>query len=242
MTEKMHPDDIGEGLEQTAKQLRAGMVPLMGASALADLLDQARDYMDCPEPSVQPPTREQIAEVLWAEAAEDGDDPRWTWAYLSARADRSEGDYAEIRAEYYRSADAVLALFQQPTPSAEPPSIVKGMRVRYLDGGDERIVGEFVDGAWDLLIPGTEKSRMCVEPDVFWQTVEPVAVEPVSIADTAPGTMFRAQAYAQAFQMWRVVNATTVEHQSGFRHHVSVIDPSTIRDVTPPPATPEEGR
>lgn len=57
---------------------------------------------------------------------------------------------------------------------------------------------------------------------------------PPRIEDMEPGTTFRAQAYAQAYQMWRVVNATTVEHQSGFHHHVSVIDPSTIRDVTPP--------
>lgn len=71
------------------------------------------------------------------------------------------------------------------------------------------------------------------------------SAEPVSIADMAPGTTFVARYRAGAFHgdaaRWRKVDATLVALASsaGTPVYATQLDPSTIRDVTPPPKTPE---
>lgn len=146
----------------------------------------------------QPPTREQIAEALWESARQEGDDLVWTWQYLTERADRDDGDYAEIRAEYYRSADAVLALFPQPTPSevevegsffavADLPDVL-ARHMRALDGAHRREKQHWID-QHEQPAPSAEAARCdCGAPLAVCRTVFGPPAEPVSIADMAPGT------------------------------------------------------
>jgi len=178
-------------------------------------------------PAVESPSRKQIAEALWESARQEGDDPVWTWQYLTERADRDEGDYAEIRAEYYRSADAVLALFPQPAPSAEPSVQVPVSLVQRA----RDVVGacEFDDDVFDELNALVSRS--------------PAPAEPVSIADMAPGTSFGCTVDSHNTKVLRFMRTSEgAVDEDGTYWPVADIDPSTIRDVTPPAATPEDKR
>ena len=61
-----------------------------------------KDYFQVPPADVS--DRDALARVLW-----DSAETITPWAELSALATTGEGDYAEIRDEYLRLADAVLA-------------------------------------------------------------------------------------------------------------------------------------
>lgn len=69
--------------------------------------------------------------------------------------------------------------------------------------------------------------------------------EPVSIAEMAPGTRFvgrtRDGALSTMDRVWMVGDIGYVFSTGNHLLTADRIDPSTIRDVTPPPATPEEG-
>jgi hypothetical protein len=178
------------------------------------------------QPPVQPPTREQIAETIYTVRA--GSNEHW--------------HKAAFREDYLAEADAVLALFPQPTPSAE-----------HHDLCATRIPG--------MGIPGLEGVPQPCNCYLF-------APEPVSIADMAPGTMnltpelllstegHDASRYVPGslvsdghHMTWTEKCRKRCKHtrgecfqaRSGIAPRRTRIDPSTIRDVTPPPATPEEG-
>jgi hypothetical protein len=169
-------------------------------------------------PSVQPPTREQIAEAIYTVRA--GSNEHW--------------HKAAFRDDYLAEADAVLALFPEPGPSAE----VRGALLACLKLGDDG------NNHWDIdALDRLLDSHMVKEP------LE--SAKPVSIADMAPGTTFRARlrdGLGAVDRFWFVShvkyhrpNVPRVTSADGDRWLATCIDPSTIRDVTPPPATPEEG-
>lgn len=61
---------------------------------------------------------------------------------------------------------------------------------------------------------------------------------PPRIEDMAPGTTFRADTIATRYgSRWTVLPSGRVESGMGIGHEASEIDPSTIRDVTPPAGT-----
>jgi hypothetical protein len=66
-------------------------------------------------------------------------------------------------------------------------------------------------------------------------------VEPVSIADMAPGTTFTATLAGDRLAHQYRVERHLLNLSSGWAFAPDDLDPSTIRDVNPPPATPEEG-
>lgn len=181
------------------------------------------------------PTREQIAATIakahdadyWVDEIRDWDaQEEWEKA---AHPDEEPFSAYEDRDYFLVAADAVLKLLQQPR-------IVPGMRVRYPDSGRERIVGEFVDGAWDLLIPGTEKSRMAVEPEVFWDTVELVSEHP-EVKDMPPGAEFFAQHRAGGWDRFTVIAGENNNWLRGDEYEVSMpgdLDLSTVQDVKLP--------
>jgi hypothetical protein len=133
---------------------------------------------------VQLPTREQIAEAIAVE---------WGLGRMSGPV-------------LLKQADAVLALFPQPTPSPEPCICNTG-------------------------------------PDTDGPDIEcPVHGMPPNIEEMAPGTTFWATVDGKRELCMRanhgdVYGVTTDQ----WVHLNGDLDPSTIRDVTPPPATPEEG-
>jgi hypothetical protein len=148
------------------------------------------------DPSVQPPTREQIAEV-----AED--------AYYQAR-DNGWSRWPNV-------GDAVLALFPQPTPSAEPVD---------EDVDDEESCARCYAG-----VDSSEHHEKCVLTG-HAHDGESAPAEPVSIADMAPGAM-DGPVY-RCSECGRMLEDSHTPTCAWF-------DPPTIRDVTPPPATAEEG-
>jgi hypothetical protein len=114
-------------------------------------------------------------------------------------------------ADHYR---AVLALFPQPGPSAVHEDMSEYAQ-------NERRHRQAILDGW--------------------------AAEPVSIADMALGTTFRAEGVnvPDTEHRFHVMERggrqwlTCLTHGTGARP--DYVDPSTIRDVAPPPATPEEG-
>lgn len=145
----------------------------------------------------QPPTREQIADAIEALRLEH---PPWRRT---------------------PAIDAVLALFQQPTPSAEH---------------DRHCASR------TIMLP--------VDPPRAAACDCGAAAEPVSIADMVPGTTFTARHVdpdecGGIDHRWFVIRPGArplVISDEGQHWSGDSVDPSTIRDVTPPPATPEEGR
>jgi hypothetical protein len=167
--------------------------------ALVNEYGERRPLRPAAEPSVQPPTREQIAAEV----------KRVTHAWGGPAMDEFKND-PPIR-KHYAIADAVLALFPQPTPSSEPDA---DKAETYRQG--------WVAGHAAPQVTGVKGDAA-----------------PPSIADMAPGTTFRGEMVGH----WVVLS--TVDGHLNVRHSVEDIayvdiDPSTIRDVTPPPATPEE--
>jgi hypothetical protein len=229
--------------------------------------------------AVQPPTREQIAEALWGSARQEGDDPAWTWQYLDERANRAEGDYAEIRAEYLSSADAVLALFPQPTPSSEALPAECG---KVMPHNPHNWSTETTLVPWEPRIcsgAGTEQGRRMREHALSEQMYQHMMenthpAEPASIADMAPGTTgdpvlteyqricaehrrydgSAGDGFTSPHEWWVNCSCGVTIYTQMQGYPADSEDPldsvedqwalhvlSTIRNVTPPPATPEEG-
>jgi hypothetical protein len=158
---------------------------------------------------------------------------------------------------------------QQPTPSAEPadgPTVIDLARRHCETFTGDSTCADDPDRSADSPYGATGYCYPClirnalsqptrvVEPccarpgDPNWHTADgghvvppdieedTPAAEPVSIADMAPGTRF-----VEAVP-WTVVDADAVHDQgAGLRYRgLGTFDPSTIRDVTPPPTPPEE--
>lgn len=180
------------------------------------------------ENQYQPPTREQIA-AMWDQARDDMSIPR----------DR-DGGLVPVNA-FEAGVAAALALVQQPAPSVE------------FEPTREQI--ESAVGA--VLFNASNYPRPAV-PHILGQDIAPLrskvtdaalalfqqptpSAEPVSIADMTPGTTFVEEV------RWTVTGTlstgSTVAHSgSGEMRFADRFDPSTIRDVTLPPATPEADR
>ena len=140
------------------------------------------DQRPVPSPVQTESADEVVARLMWDSECTD----EWTWAYLTERADRREGDYAEIRDMYLRMvAVARAALEQHHTPSRE----------------------------------------QCR-----------------SIVQVAEGSTFRARQHGDPQErFWFLAAGMGVVSLDAIMAHANSIDPSSIRDVTPPPATPKEG-
>jgi hypothetical protein len=252
MTEKMHPDDITLGLERVAYLIRHGRA--LATADAADLLDQAREAMTGTEPFVQPPTREQIAHAWMqhlgytavdiADAAARshvGAGCEWDWNHQVWECEDENGKsnhpaYDDL-VTAYAMADAVLALFSQPTPgvvhfapygsSAASDGTLLPRSTRW-----DVTTGEYQDGE-----PFTVKRDRTTCPDCRAR----FTAEPVSIADMTPGTTF----VDSEGERWTIRQDRDgdpwANSDSGDAWDLDDFDPSTIRDVTPPPATPEEG-
>ena len=152
----------------------------------------------------------------------------------------------------YAIADAVLALFPQPTPSevevegsffavADLPDIL-ARHMRALDDAHRREKQHWIEQHEQPLTPEQRRERMCR------CTPEPVlpATETPSIADMAPGTTFTAcwRGHETPDQFVRLNDGVRCiapgRWYSGIatevRYTADRIEQSTIRDVTPPPA------
>lgn len=206
-------------------------------------------------PATQPPTREQIAETIYTVRA--GSKQNW--------------HKAAFRDDYLKEADAVLDLLSQPTPSAEPtctcghimddhdlsetgecqvaipwcpcmaakdvaePDYHLYRAVRLADG---HVAGPWAPGE-RAQISDAASWREEVSGPGGWTAVQPA--EPPSIADMAPGTTFTGRKGLGLEQrMMRLEDGWAIS-TDGHTCDATVIDPSTIRDVTPPPATCEFG-
>ncbi|PZE66914.1 hypothetical protein [Curtobacterium sp. MCBD17_021] len=215
--------------------------------------------------TVQPPTREQIAAEAYAVVRP-----------VARFTDLGPGG----QAIYLQMADAVLALFPQPTPTAEPCGRKAWPHEEYqdeddaciclLDGGHEGLhqcgAGCGVEFAGGLPAEPMVPLRAVIavmdhydngdgecEPEDRWRLFRDMRslleskqvgrspAEPVSIADMAPGTTFTGRIWGETDDELWFRTALGAVSASGVRASDDHIDPSTIRDVTPPPATPEEG-
>lgn len=166
------------------------------------------------------PTREQIAKAIWDALPFEVED-----VILSTDADDA--------------ADAVLALFSQPTPSAESVwSVVLVKR-----GGHYRYV-KVIGGDWDGALESAENANEGWEalqggPFVRGNGVayhSTITAAPTSIEDMTPGTTFRITE-DEDDEIWTVQdNRVAVCSAHGVGRYLDVFDPSTIRGVTPPRA------
>jgi len=162
-------------------------------------------------PATCPPTREQIAEAI--------DESTRLWWFDDQGPD---GQGHEYLSRFVK--DAVLALFPQPTPSAEPEHDecprCKGYGIdpSVQRAGDMVIDCHRCDGTGE--IPQPESSTA-----------------PPSIVDMAPETTFTRDDYPG--EVWTVkrdvcdggIYVLSDGHRS---QNAEDLDPSTIRDVTPP--------
>lgn len=171
--------------------------------------------------------------------------------------------------------DAVLALFPQPTPSAEPTALsMEGLlsepcetftQQSGMTCADDtaRVLGSHygaTEYCWPCRLRAVyQPAPALLEPccsrpeDPNWHTAdgghvvppdveEDTPVAPSSIADMAPGTTFTATKYpmfkSPVPRQLMVVNTfggrRLVDREADF-WSIESIDPSTIRDVTPPP-------
>jgi hypothetical protein len=168
----------------------------------------------------------------------------------------------------------VLALFPQPTPSAEPRGQYAQVAGRTLcvvcwrfDGEHDDIpsighIGtpqatpsaELVDAAqaWGdgfeagATWPQSTPSGVPIDPPINpYEADRLPSAAPPSIADMASGTTFTEASDGWPRSTWEVgahIDGTRyiVRLSDGWARDPKGIDPSTIRDVTPPPATPKE--
>ena len=107
--------------------------------------------------------------------------------------------------------DAVLALFPQPTPSAEEARGAELARLNAPTGAP-----------WDSALT---ESDLVPEPEY-------------RVADMAPNTVFTARIKGEPENRWARLGGAGVYVMNARRQVRGgwLIDPSTIRDVTPPPA------
>lgn len=185
----------------------------------------------------QYPTREQIAEVRaliekhqpeeWDEDWEGGGAGVGCSHCAGFDSNGSLGD--AFPCEPRRDLEAVLALFPQPVPSAEPKSTYTAAQVQEaFERGCIRGEQDANERNW---------SRRQYEK---MQASLP-AVAPPSVADMAPGTTFTAVEAGEriTFFVAKTFLGITAYDQEAGEYFPESIDPSTIRDVTPPPATRE---
>jgi hypothetical protein len=175
----------------------------------------------------QHPTREQIAEAhkfLEHSAGDGHTSPREWWTTCSCGASLTqwqqgydENDDDPNAAYAMHIADVVLALFPQPTPSAGADD---------EDMDDEEFCARCYAG-----VDSSEHHEKCVVTGHADDRESAPAALP-SIADMAPGTTACADPNVNRWYCQRGSDGTCPL--------LKCIDPSTIRDVTPPPATPEE--
>jgi hypothetical protein len=203
-------------------------------------LEAVSEYGDCrPLPSLERPETadEKVARLMWDSECTD----EWTWEYLMERADRREGDYAEIRDMYLRMvAVARAALLQQPPQHPAEVEVegsffarddlpdILARHMRALDDAHRREKQNWIEQhEQPTRTPSAEHDRRCASRTTMLPVDPPRAAacdcgataKPVSVADMAPGTTWDERIKA-------------VVRLDG----LSVVDPSTIRDVTPPPA------
>jgi hypothetical protein len=187
------------------------------------------------KPSVQPPTREQIDTAVGAVLFNASNYPRSAMPHMLGQ------DIGPLRAKV---TDAVLALFPQPGPRAESTAQVPvSLIVRILK---EEAHPYTCDSHNMRGIPARWGDCDCWQAQL--RAVLPQSTpsaEPVSIADMAPGIVER---WKRAQQAWRIFQGAerdmlngrpaddALDEQSGAR---ATLD--ALFDVTPPPATPEEG-
>lgn len=193
--------------------------------------------------SVQPPTREQIAELRG----------RVVDAIINVR-DKYPRDSRDADSE--EVADAVLALFPQLTPSAEPFSYPDVWNAA-IDRAQEELVRQ------DQF---SERTLRILDEQRIPSAQQPVPAEPVSIAEPGDDPWVTTTEYAygaldapdvivstgediddlgsaryNAEEFWVDVLQRTVK-RGPWQVVTAEADQSTIRDVTPPAATPEEGK
>jgi hypothetical protein len=162
----------------------------------------------------QYPTREQIAEAIrnsdW--------DALGNW----------DAEPERIKEDYRKNADAVLALFPQPTPSAEQSAEYD--RVAAVYGAIDDLV---VDQGADVAAEGVWAIRDALDALIGWDQEVCAAAKP-SIADMAPGTTFTATTCDGHLALWVTLSDGNVMTGNGAVRDALDIDPSTIRDVSPP--------
>lgn len=175
------------------------------------------------QPSVQPPTREQIAKAI-AYAVDGMTERAWDRSSADYRSDaeaidrvwrdRSESDELSLD-----MADAVLALFPQSTPSAEPFSYPDVWNAA-IDRAQEELVRQ------DQF---SERTLRILDEQRIPSAQQPVPAEPVGIPkhDYIDGR----------FGDDGVCHATT---DAGYPHRCYRHRTHEVHK-TPPPATPEEG-
>lgn len=199
----------------------------------ADLLASIPQQTPSAEPGVQVPA-ELIEHVRAAhEALTNADRGTWVRELQTTIHDLSRTKVFEAQ----RELSAAVALLSQPTAvhfapygsNAASDGTPLPRSTRW-----NATTGEYQDGE-----PFTVKRDRTTCPDCRAR----FAAEPVSIADMALGTTF-----VWNTERWDVARRWTVREEGGARYLVdgdgrqwpaSMFDPSRIRDVTPPTATPE---
>lgn len=136
----------------------------------------------------------------------------------------SNGSLAQdFPCEPRRDLESILALLSQPTPTAEPAQAWRDRQGDVWTEGDDGL----------MHTPDTAPfSRGHVEKK--WGPLVPVAAPP-SIADMVPGGRFCNNSAGHSTHLW---HPAPFDSTFGDVHYTCPgrIDPSTIRDVTPPAA------
>jgi len=158
-------------------------------------------------PSVQPPTREQVAEAI-----------RRSYDALV----HHEHERAPLDADY-RAADAVLALFPQPTPSAEPDT--RAMQMTMAD----------LLNQWD----DVRHLNRCAINDWWYRRTSRHSLELQRLA-AEPVTVDRDSLMADLLRRRDKNGHLTIRDIERAFGAAPSIDETATRDVNPPPATPEE--
>jgi hypothetical protein len=178
------------------------------------------------EPSVQPPTREQIAGAAGALER--------LWNVTQAHVPAAPRDGAW---EDYTLVAEALALFQQPTPSADE---AQARIDQHMQQVAHRVMDVFENADEDDLAEDVQQQVYAAIGLLPAFGVAPTA-EPVSVVEMAPGTTFRDDLGVVYLRLSPREDGFDFTDSRGYFWFAYQIDPSTIRDVTPPPATPEEG-
>lgn len=184
----------------------------------------------------QYPTREQIAEAI-------------------RHSDVTHVDVAGTNSDdwYLGNADAVLALFPQPTPSAEPTAWEQAAQIAERDAVGVTLadltkfpavrstgarIAFNIRAAAQKNGPATADVLRSQGPHpkvtVLGVNEDSLTAVPPSTANMAPGGTFYGVAYDGHCAWWLVLDNGYVKSGAGITRDPSDIDPSTIRDITPP--------